>query len=74
MTEDKHTCKPTVMLSRAISFFPAFREIGVFNLKGGCVPFPDALAEDQAYMAIISKSYLLKKKIELYTIPKILNL
>lgn len=58
MTEDEHTCKPTVMLSRAISFFPAFKEIGVFNLKGECVPFPDALAEDQAYMTIISKSYL----------------
>lgn len=66
MTEAKHTCKPTVMLSRAISFFPAFREIGVFNLKGGCVPFPDALAEDQAYMTTISMSYLLKKKQVVY--------
>lgn len=43
------------MLSRAISFFPAFREIGFFNMKGGCVPFPDALSEDQADMRFTTK-------------------
>lgn len=38
------TGKPTVMLKRAISFFPAFKEIGVSNLKVISEPFPDALA------------------------------
>lgn len=32
------------MLNKAISFFPAFRAIGVPNLNCGTVPFPDALA------------------------------
>jgi hypothetical protein len=35
------------MLKRAISFFPALREIGFLNLNGEFVPFPDALAEEQ---------------------------
>ena len=33
------------MLKRAISFFPALREMGHSNLKGECDPFPDALPE-----------------------------
>lgn len=64
MTEDNYTCRPTVMLSRAISFFPSFREMGVFNLKGKCVPFPAALAEHQAYKTFISKRFS-KKDLEL---------
>lgn len=37
------TCKPTVILKRAISFSPAFREIGCEKLKAKFKPFPDAL-------------------------------
>jgi hypothetical protein len=33
------------MLRRAISFFPALRDMGFLNLKGECEPFPDALPE-----------------------------
>ena len=43
--EEYLTARPRVMLNRAISFFPAFREIGFLNLNGECVPFPDALPE-----------------------------
>ena len=39
----KLTCNPTVMLKKAISFFPAFRERGVSNVKDDLDPFPDAL-------------------------------
>lgn len=31
------------MLRSAISFFPAFREMGISDAKGKIVPFPDAL-------------------------------
>lgn len=40
------TCRPTVMLNRAISFFPTLREMGFLNLKGECEPFPDALPNE----------------------------
>lgn len=33
------------MLRRAISLFPALRDMGFLNLKGECEPFPDALPE-----------------------------
>lgn len=37
------TCRPTVMLSRAISFFPALREMASLNLNVISDPFPVAL-------------------------------
>lgn len=36
------------MLNRAISFFPALRVMGLINLKGETVPFPEPLAEKYA--------------------------
>lgn len=37
------TGRPTVKLNKAISFFPALREMGFLNVYGKCVPFPVAV-------------------------------
>lgn len=42
-TKKQHTCKPTVMLNKAILFFPCFKVIGLSNLKEDPAPFPDEL-------------------------------
>lgn len=41
------TCRPIVMLNKAISFFPALRVMGRINLKRGTVPFPEPVAENK---------------------------
>lgn len=43
--KEMDTCRPTVMLSKAISFFPALRDTDFLNLKGECVPLPYAVPE-----------------------------
>ena len=43
--ENIFTCKPTNMLRKAMSFFPAFTEIDFSYLNLMLSPFPDALPE-----------------------------
>lgn len=50
----KKTCRPTVMLNKAISFTPALRGMGVLNLKDGTVPFPDPVAEEEHKLGYFS--------------------
>lgn len=49
------------MLSRAISFFPALREMGLLNMKGETVAFPNALAEENKLNICFRISQPLKK-------------
>lgn len=57
------TCKPTVILKRAMSFFPALREMGLSNAKVEFSPFPDALTVQWNHEVELIPLQILKKKL-----------
>ena len=52
------TCKPTVILRRASSFFPVLKLIGNFTLKLDCEPLPYALPGGKRYPQLVMMAEL----------------
>lgn len=52
------TCKPTVILRRASSFFPVLKLIGNFTVKLDCEPLPYALPGEKRYPQLVMMAEL----------------